>query len=232
MRHAASTVMAAAVVVSSLALAQPADPPQEQSGSPQMGEKMSHMISRPKTAIEYARNLKFIFDRDLLLRDDFYVEANLKDSFNLDEVSITNSGSPPERHVSIAANPPAYIFPRILASPLFGGSVPGATLVGGIRIDSLGSITAGLNFQLTEGGPSFAETQQIFGDDFSLISSPLPPPHGPLAIATAPHGNETWSKEGSSQNQKKVLTLSFNAAAQLTGITVKVEKNIDLRKDH
>ncbi|SAL74794.1 hypothetical protein AWB67_04661 [Caballeronia terrestris] len=231
-RHVAATAMTAAVVGSSLAFAQPAAPPLEQSSSPQVGEKVSHMISRPTTAIEYAKNLKFIIDHDLLLQDDFYTEANLKDVFNLEEVSITNNGSTPERYISIAANPPAYIFPRIMASPLFGGSVPGATLVGGKSSHALGLITAGINFQLTEDGPSFVETQQIFGNDFVLFSSPTPPPHGPLANASAPHGNETWRKEDFAHNQNKVVTISFNAAAQLTGITVKVDQNKGVERDN
>ena len=90
MRYIATTVMAAATMTSSLVLAQPAAPPAMQSVSPQAGEEVSHMISRPKTPTEYARNLKFIFDHDLLLQDEFYMEANLKDIFNLEEVSIIN----------------------------------------------------------------------------------------------------------------------------------------------
>ena len=46
------------------------------------------MISRPKTPVEFARNLKFILDHDLLLQDEFYTEANLKDIFNLEEVDV------------------------------------------------------------------------------------------------------------------------------------------------
>ena len=90
MRYIATTVMAAATMTSSLVLAQPAAPPAMQSVSPQAGEEVSHMISRPKTPTEYARNLKFIFDHNLLLQDEFYVEANLKDIFNLEEVSIVD----------------------------------------------------------------------------------------------------------------------------------------------
>jgi hypothetical protein len=54
----------------------------------QTREEVSQMITRPKNQIELAKNLKFILDHDLELKDDFYTESSLIDAFNLDEVVI------------------------------------------------------------------------------------------------------------------------------------------------
>ncbi|SAL11840.1 hypothetical protein AWB68_00055 [Caballeronia choica] len=224
MRYIATTVMAAATMTSSLVFAQPTAPPTMQSVSPQAGEEVSHMISRPKTPTEYARNLKFIFDHDLLLQDEFYVEANLKDVFNLEEVSIVDSGNKLERDISIAANPPASIFPRIKASEFFGGSVPSAGFVGGKKQSESGLTTAGINFGMNEGGPNFDETRRIFGESFVRLAS-LPNPHGGPPPATDPHGNESWRYQVFDDKTEKKITLSFNPGGQLKNILIEVNEN-------
>lgn len=224
MRHAAIMVMAAATMTSSLLFAQPTAPPAMQSVSPQTGEELRLMISRPKTPIEYARNLKFIFDHDLLLQDEFYTEANLKDVFNLEEVSIVDNGDELERDISIAANPPSSIFPRIKASEMFDGSLPGAVFVGGKKNNESGSIIAGINFGMSEGGPNFDETRSIFGNDFIRLQ-PEPNPHRIFIPATAPHGNETWRYEFIGGSKKSMITLGFNAAGELSGVNVKLSQN-------
>ncbi|UXZ69774.1 hypothetical protein [Burkholderia contaminans] len=65
--------------------------PTNQSVSPQGGEEVTKMISRPKTPVEFVQNLKAIFDGDLLLQDGFYTEENLKDIFNLEKVNVDNN---------------------------------------------------------------------------------------------------------------------------------------------
>ena len=223
MRHAASTVMAAAVVVSSLALAQPADPPPEQSGSPQMGEKMSHMISRPKTPTEYARNLKFIFEHELSLQDSFYAESNLKDVFNLEEVSVFEEGDGRKRSYSISAQLPYSAFPRIKSTDYPDGLTPSVHFVGGKRYGVDGEIAAGINFGMGETGPTFDETRQIFGENFTRLA-PMPSPHGGPPPAKDPHGNQSWKLELTDGKTEKKITLSFNPVGRLNNILIEIDK--------
>jgi hypothetical protein len=223
MRHAATTVMAAATMTSSLVFAQPTAPPAMQSGSPQAGEEARHMISRPTTPIEYARNLKFIFDHDLLLQDQFYAEANLKDVFNLEEVSIINERNVAKRDFLILERLPISIFPRMESSDYVDGLTPAADFVGGKRGGADGTVTAGINFYMGESGPSFDETWRIFGEKFVRLD-PMPHPHGSPPAAKAPHGNESWRYQLSGENAEKMVTLSFNPAGQLGRINLEVRK--------
>ncbi|SAL11831.1 hypothetical protein AWB68_00054 [Caballeronia choica] len=223
MRHVATTAMAAATMTSSLAYAQPAVPPAMQSVIPQAGEEVSHMISRPKTPVEFARNLKFIFDHDLLLQDEYYTETNLKDIFNLGEVGLfkDNDGSG-NRRISVSSSHFVSIFPWV---PIPGRTdfTPTAQLTAGRTIHDDGSIKAGVNFSMFEGGPDFAATQRIFGDEFIRLT-PTPSPHGGPLPATAPHGNETWKRHWAEDKTEKSTTIGFNPAGQLDAVIIEIDK--------
>src|SRR5689334_10465748 len=84
--QAAARPEAAASTTSRLKYVQVAKSPTTQSVPPHTSEEVSQMISRPKTPIDFVRNCKFIFDNDLLLKDEFFSEENLKNFFSLDEV--------------------------------------------------------------------------------------------------------------------------------------------------
>ncbi|WP_124616466.1 hypothetical protein [Burkholderia contaminans] len=87
----------APALTSHLNSAQQASSPTNQSISPQGGKEVTQTISRPKTPVEFVQNLKVIFDRDILLQDAFYTEANLKDIFSLENVSVIESSSDSEQ---------------------------------------------------------------------------------------------------------------------------------------
>ena len=152
MKPVMSTIAAIAVAMASgLAYASPPVPP----AFPQPREVVSEMIVRPKNQIELAKNLKFILDHDLELRDEFYTEANLKDSFNLDSVLIDDDDiGNGNRKISVVSSKFSVIFPQ----PKIPGSAnftPGARLVAGKTIYKTRAITAAMNFGMDEGGPSF-----------------------------------------------------------------------------
>jgi hypothetical protein len=220
MQFFVTTVAATATAaVSILSYAQPTHIETPYINAPQAGMEVTQIISRPKLPIEFAKNLKYIFDHNLLLRDDFYSEANLKDIFNLNEISIVNE----DHDISIAANNFSGIFPRKKASELFGGSAPSASLVGGKkRPGSPALVKAGLNFGMDEGGPDFSETFRIFGNEFVRLT-PMPSPHGGPPLATATHGNEAWKYELTAGKIKKIMTLSFNPEGELSNVVIEIK---------
>ncbi|MCG5077609.1 hypothetical protein [Paraburkholderia tagetis] len=214
----------ARTLTSHLNSAQQADLPTNQSASPQGGEGVTQMISKPKTSVEFAQNLKVIFDDDLLLQDAFYTEAYLKDIFNLEEISIFDDANGADRQISIMANVPGSVIPRIKLSESFGGSTSGARFGGGKTTHQSGSVTAVLNFGVYEGGPDFDRTERIFAKKFVRVP-PQPSPHGGPGEATAPHGNETWKFEQVDGQIEKKLTVGFNSAGELSRVLVELKKN-------
>jgi hypothetical protein len=243
MNPVATVAVTTVTVASNLSYAQPATPPEvpastasglkyveaassptTQSVPPHTSEEVSQMISRPKTPVDFVRNLKFIFDHDLLLNDDFFSEANLKDVFNLDDAEVFIDSTDTERKISIIQNPPESVFPRIKASDFFGGSAPGAGMVGGKTVSQSGSVKAAINFGMVEVGPDFDTAWKIFAEKFVRLP-PEPYPHGGPGMATAPHGNETWRYEQADVNLEKTLTIGFNPAGRLSHILIRIEKH-------
>jgi hypothetical protein len=214
----------APALTSHLNSAQQAGSLTNQSVSPQGGEEVTQMISRPKTPAEFAQNLKVIFDGNLLLQDAFYTETNLKDIFNLEEVSIFDDVDGGERQISIMASVPGSVIQRINVSESFGGSTAGANFVGGKTFHRNYSISAGLNFSIYEGGPDFDATEKIFAENFFRLPAE-PSPHGGPPAATAPHGNETWKYQQVDGQVEKEITIGFNPAGMLSSALIKVKKN-------
>jgi len=230
-------------VASNLSYAQPAAPPEApgsttsglkyvqvaklpttQSVPPHISEEVSQMISRPKTPVDFVRNLKFIFDHDLLLNDDFFSEANLKDVFNLDDAEVFIDSTDTERKISIIQNPPESVFPRIKASDFFGGSAPGAGMVGGKTVSQSGSVKAVINFGMVEVGPDFDTAWKIFAEKFVRLP-PEPYRHGGPPEATAPHGNETWRYTLAGDQIEKTLTVGFGPSGTLSNVLIQIEKH-------
>lgn len=209
-------------LTSHLNSAQQAGSPKNQFVSPQGGEEVTQMISRPKTPVEFAQNLRVIFDDDLLLQDAFYTEVNLKDIFNLENINIDNSIKGSEQNISISGNVSDTIFPRIKTSEFFGGSTSGAQFVGG-KIDQSGAIRAGLNFGMYEGGPDFDASTKIFEKKFVRVP-PQPSPHGGPGAATAPHGSETWKFEQVDDQTERAITIGFNSAGRLSSVLIQIKK--------
>ncbi|WP_175693993.1 hypothetical protein [Burkholderia ambifaria] len=210
------------VLTSHLNSAQQAGSPTNQSVSPQGEEEVMQMISMPKTPVEFAQNLKVIFDGDLLLQDVFYTEVNLKDIFSLENVNIDNSIEESEQNISISGGVSSSIFPRIKTSALFGGSTAGAQFVGG-KIEQSGAIRAGLNFGMYKGGPDFYAATKIFEKKFVRVP-PEPSPHGGPGAATAPHGNETWKFEQVDDKTERAITIGFNSAGSLSNVIIQIKK--------
>jgi len=198
--------------------------PANQSVSQKGGEGVTQMISRPKNPIEFAENLKVIFDGNLLLQDAFYTDANLKDVFNLEEVSIFDDAESGERQISIMASVPAAAIPRVKVSESGGESIAGANFVGGKKFLKNGSISAGLNFSLYGEGPDFGVTEKIFAEKFVRLPDE-PSPHGGPPAATAPHGNETWKYRQVGCQMEKEVIIGFNPAGVLSSVLIEIKKN-------
>jgi hypothetical protein len=243
MNPVATVAVTTVTVASSLGYAQPASPPDApvltasslkyvevassptvEFVSPQAAEEANQMISRPKTPVDFVRNLKFIFDNDLLLKDEFFSEANLKDVFNLDEVWVSIDSTDKKRHIALIQNPPESVFPRIKASDSFGGSVPGAGMVGGKTTYQSGLVTAGINFGMVEVGPDFDTAQKIFAEKFVRLPPQLYS-HGGPGMATDPHGNEHWRYKQTGDDVEKTLTIGFNPAGRLSNVLIEIEKH-------
>ncbi|VWC64579.1 hypothetical protein [Burkholderia contaminans] len=214
----------APALTSHLNSAQQASSPTNQSISPQGGKEVTQTISRPKTPVEFVQNLKVIFDRDILLQDAFYTEANLKDIFNLENVSVIESSSDSEQKISISGSVSNSIFPRIKTSEFFGGSVAGAGFVGGKTIHESGVVTAALNFGMYEGGPDFDTAVKIFANKFVRLPSE-PFPHGGPGAPTAPHGSETWRYRHIDGKYEKTITAGFNSTGKISNILIETKKN-------
>lgn len=193
-----------------------------QSVFPQGGKEVTQMISKPKTPLEFVHNLKVIFDGDLLLQDAFYTEENLKNIFNLEEVSVFDEVKGADRQISIMASVPGSVIPRRKVSGALGGSIPGAQFGGGKTTSQSGAETAVINFGIHEGGPDFNATQQIFRNEFVRVP-PQPSPHGGPGAATAPHGNETWRYQLVDIRIEKAITVGFNPAGELSRIIIDIK---------
>jgi hypothetical protein len=203
----------------------PADiPPIFYSTAPQAYKKVDEMISRPKTTVEFVRNLKVIFDQDLLLQDQFYSEENLKNVFSLDEVFIDKSNDNGEEKISIIASVSDSVFPRIKTSGSFGGSIANAGFAGGRTMQRSGSTTAVINFGMYEGGPDFDTALRIFAKKLEYLR-PQPSPHGGPPPATASHGNERWRYRQADARTDKTITLVFNQAGALSRVVIEIENN-------
>ncbi|WP_175693756.1 hypothetical protein [Burkholderia ambifaria] len=211
----------APALTSRLNSAQQAGSPTNQSVSPQGGKEATKMISRPKTPIEFVRNLKVIFDHDLLLRDDFYTDASLKNAFNLEDTGVIRTDEEKgDRRISVISSHFLSIFPWVKI-PGRDDFMPSAQLVGGKTTHQSGAVTAGVNFGMREGGPNFDETKRIFGGNFVFLM-PEPSPHGGPPAATAPHGNETWKYQRIDGKAERNITISFNPSGELSNIIIEL----------
>ena len=221
---ATSATATATAVASSLSYAQPAHIQAQHVNAPQAGMEVTQMISRPNLPIEIAINLKYIFDHDLLLQDNFFSETRVEEIFNATEVAVINSEEDTKKRVSVSATKFDAVFPPTSAVDLSSGSTKRATLWAGKTLHASGLITAGLNFSMEDGGPNFSECQRIFGANFALIPS-RPFMHGGPLPATALHGNEAWKFQVSTGKLKRDITLGFNPAGGLSAVVIGINQD-------
>ena len=224
MKTVMPTIAAAtAVMVSSLTFASPPELT-VQSGFSHIHEEVSQMIVKPKNQMELAKNLKYIFDHDLELQDEFYTETSLKDAFNFDKVVIdSTSNANGDHRISVLANELSSIFPQPVASG--GADLMPKAFLGAAKTSSVaGTITSSVNFRMDSGGPGFEETWKVFGGKFIKLIPELPPLHGGGLLARVPHGNEDWRREWVDDKSEKMLTLAFNRDAELSAIIFEAKK--------
>lgn len=214
----------ATAMASGLTYGQPAHIQAQHVNAPQAGMEVTQMISRPKLPIEIAINLKYIFDHDLLLQDDFYSEAHVEEIFNATEVRVIETEEDTKKKINVSTTRFEAVFPRITATDESSGSIKRPTLWAGRTLHSSGFVTAGLHFSMAEGGPTFSESQKIFGAGFSLLRSGPFPRGGPLP-ATASHGNEAWKAILVTGEINRDITLVFNRAGELSAVIIGINED-------
>jgi hypothetical protein len=143
---AATAIATGAALASSVSYAQLVHVEKPALDTPVSDTDVNRLIPRPKKPIEFAININYIFDHDLLLKDTFYSEKNLKDVFDLRNVFIAND----KDGISVISSEFAGIFPKKVVPGYSNGSLPSASLVIRKSTQSSGLITAGLNFGMDE----------------------------------------------------------------------------------
>ncbi len=174
------------------------------------------LISRPTLPIEFIKNIKYIFDHDLLLQNSFYDEKNLKNIFNLSKVSISeNEGDP-----WMSSGDFAGIFPRLMAEGAVGAAYASANITAGKYFSNqTAPDLANLHFRLSRGGPSFQSTISIFGNKFTRQDF-TPIFHHQLTSPTSAYSNKNWNYSVSNGKITKTITLAFNSNGELSDIVV------------
>lgn len=122
----------------------------------------SKMIVKPKNQMELVKNVKFILENNLLLRDSFYEEKNIKDFFGLSSVylNIEKTASDDKRILMISS---AFDWISASSTNLVHENLPsGANLTGGKTTFKNGEVFAAINLSLDEGGPDFELTKEFF----------------------------------------------------------------------
>ncbi|CAB3759023.1 hypothetical protein [Paraburkholderia solisilvae] len=236
MNPATTAAVVIVTMASTLSYAQPATPPERQLNYVQVanpsatqsafvraGEEGKTMILRPKSPVEFAKNLNAIFDQNALLEDNFYTENKLKEIFDLDEIRITSDDIGAEHHTSIRANVSESVFPIIKTREFLGGLISPAELMGEKAIDQSGSIKATIYFSMKKGGPNFDLTQKIFGKEFSHIL-PKPTPDGGPPMPAIPHAFEAWQYKEFGYHTIQTLTIRFNDEGELALIMIDIYK--------
>jgi hypothetical protein len=175
---------------------------------------VTKLIPRPVLPIEFFENIKYIFDHDLLLRDDFFDENELKNVFNLTEMTLIKEG----RDAWMTSGDFAGPFSRLTAQGVSSGGQPSASILVGKNFTNRSAPDlASLNFSMNQGGPNFEQTEAIFGNGFTYMN-PTPNPHAVSQPTTGEHANQSWKQEHYNGNTRKSIIFGFNNNSELSAI--------------
>ncbi|WP_322061820.1 hypothetical protein [Paraburkholderia sp. J63] len=233
MKPATPIVITTAALSSSLAFAQIPTPgivvsPENRSGD----AKMHELISMPKTAADFIKNIKYAFDNNLFLDDRFFEKSNVCKAFSIDEKACDphevhlpdgTHGMTLGANIEMFAQEPISNQPNSTQHhhPKHAGHRSTAQILIDNRIDPNGVVSGGINFTTQRGGPDFMKTVQIL--NVNLTESIEMPPHGKIPIpVTGPHGDETWRYEISTEHLKKKLVIGFLSDGTLESMLVEI----------
>ncbi|QBR00598.1 hypothetical protein [Paraburkholderia pallida] len=237
MKPATPIVITAAALSSSLAFAQMPTPGIVVSTENQSGYvEMHELISMPKTAIDFIKNIKYAFDNNLLLDDHFFEKNNVCNAFSIDEKSCIphEIHQPDGTHgISFYSGDFVGIFPREQNSiepnstqhhnPPPGSSISTAQISILKTANPLGIVNGEISLITRKDGPNFNETTNAL--DVNLHQVFEIPLHGVMPPPSIDaHGNETWKYETSNQNFRKNLVISFREDGTLMSIRAEIEK--------
>jgi hypothetical protein len=197
--------------------------------------EMKNLSRNPKSVSDFIVNIKYAFDHNLLLDDNFFKKENACDAFSIEVEFCT----PKEIHlqdgtheITLRASNFVEIFPeeRILsqAAPAQGNeahrdSIPAAQILIDKTIDTSGTTRGLINFNTRTGGPNFNETIKILNANLSQVIE-IPPPGKIQLPITGPHGDETWEHEFAAGYFTKKLVISFHEDGTLKSMLVEMKE--------
>lgn len=185
-------------------------------------KEVSQMIMDPKNLKEIFENLKYVVEHDLALDDGFYDEAHLKNIFALDSIYRKDETVDGDRKILVMSNAISQSFEKIYGC--FLNVEFTANVNGGISIRKNGQTEGVISFYASNGGPTFSETQNIFGNGLIKLSPRFPGMYGRPQPANGPHGGEAWKQQWTNNNIEKELTLNFHADGELSNVLLKISK--------
>jgi hypothetical protein len=237
MKPATPIVITATALSSSLAFAQMPMPgvvanPGNQNGDTEMRE----LISPPKTAADFIRNIKYSFDNNLFLDDRFFEKNAACKVFNISERSCApqKTNQPDGSHdISIYSGNFIGIFPEeqipIQPDSTQHHHPPLSTFISTApisiykKISPLGVVSGGIHFVARKDGPNFSEMTKILNSDLTQVIEM--PPHGKIQIPiTGAHGDETWKYEISTDKLTKRLVIGFHSDGTLESMLVEIDE--------
>ncbi len=236
MNPATPIVITASALTSSLTFAQLPTPGIAQSTKDEHGvTETKNLISMPKHADDFIRNIKYSFDRNLFLNEEFFEKNSVCKIFSIDERSCNprKTNKPDGTHeISLYAGEFAGVFDEQDIKQIdsfqdghstHSSSIANAQISIYQEVNSLGTVSGGIAFFLREGGPDFNEIVQLLNTNLSQIIEM--PPHGKIPIPiTGAHGDETWGYKTSDEKFKKKLIVSFHEDGSLRALRVEVEE--------
>jgi formylglycine-generating enzyme required for sulfatase activity len=173
-------------------------------------EELYSSVKQPTTPLELLQNIKVVLDHDLLLREDFYTENNLKRFFAGQKVVLRYGGSRGENpSVSVSQ------FGSMVESVKSGGLVlEGIQFNFRRTVQSDNHVKAYLYFAVLTSDISFANVEQVFGTawkyDYRSPHRRQAPPS-----PTLPQGNARISYTVDHAAAKGRVDMEFHADATL-----------------
>ncbi|AMP15767.1 hypothetical protein CPter291_3532 [Collimonas pratensis] len=183
----------------------------------------NNIVNKPTTQKQVLENMKFALDHDLLLREDFYSDENLKNFFDAKDV----------RRYIVGANHKDFRVQTNNFEKLFkpvefdGNTYPGAQMAGGFAISETGELHGSINIDVSgvEQAPRelyFNDVENVFGKNWELINEVRL--HGPLPYATGPHGNETIRYTLDDTLIKRGIVVEFHRNGSFAGVYLTEER--------
>jgi len=182
-------------------------------------EKIHQKIKRPSTVLELLTNLKVALDQNLLLREDFYTQENLKKISGGDKVFWI--GKTPTRQQAGITEFGGMLRPVRVGNNTFEGV---SYSVGRDVLDSEKiQANAHLSFMASNPDVTFEQIEDVFGKGWQRFPF-FPPPTGrKFEPPTHPPGNDRIRYDFDSGHVGRSIVMEFHEDGTLYNITFSEE---------